>query len=480
MSGPDAVVVGSGPNGLAGAITLARAGLSVRVYELADTPGGGLRTAELTRPGFRHDICSTGHPLALASPFFRSLDLARHGVEFAHPELPFAHPLDGGRAAVAHRSVAETAAGLGADGAAYTRLLGPLVDGYEDLLGTVLSPLRRVPTDPAALRVALRFALRSLRSQARLARSLQTEEAAALLTGAAAHSMLPLTALPTTAFGLVLVMLAHAIGWPVVRGGSQGLADALVAELRAHGGEVVTDHRVRDLAELPPTRITLLDVAPRMLTELAGDRLPSTYAALLRRFRYGPGVCKVDYALSAPVPWANPDCARAGTLHLGGRWTDIAAAEAAVNAGRVADRPYVLAVQSAGTDETRAPAGQGTLWAYAHVPAGSDRDLSESVTAQVERFAPGFRDVVLDRHVMTAAAEERYNPNYVGGDIATGAATVWQTVFRPTPRWNGHSTPLPGVYLCSSATPPGPGVHGMCGYWAARTALRRELGHGRR
>lgn len=472
---PDAVVVGSGPNGLAAAITLARAGVAVRVYELADTAGGGLRSAELAGAGFRHDVCSTGHPLAVASPFFRSVDLARHGVRFAHAPLPFAHPLDGGRAAVAHRSVADTAAGLGVDGPAYADLLGPLVENYETLLRTVLSSLRRIPL-PGEIPALLRFARRVARSYARLARGLRTEEAPALMSGAAAHSVLPLTALPTTAYGLILVLLAHAVGWPVVEGGSQALADGLVAELHELGGEVVTGHRVSSLAELPDTKITLLDVAPTALLGLAGDDLPSAYRGFVRRWRYGPGACKVDFALSGPVPWANAEVRRAGTVHLGGRWQEVADSEAAVARGQHPERPYVLTVQATVADPTRAPAGQHTLWTYCHVPNGSDMDMTEAITAQVERFAPGFRDLIVASNVMTASDEERYNPNYVGGDIATGAATVGQTLFRPAPRWDGHRTPLPGVYICSSATAPGPGVHGMCGYWAARSALRRELG----
>lgn len=476
MSAPDAVVVGSGPNGLAGALSLARAGLSVRVYELDSVPGGGLRTAELTRPGFRHDVCSIGHPLAVASPFFRTVDLARHGVTFAHPEIPFATPLDGGRAALGQRSVEATAEGLGVDGPAYCDLLGPLVEDYLKLIDTVLSPLRALPVAPAAVAALARFAWRAARPQSRLVRRFRTEEAPALLTGAAAHSVLPMTALPTAGYGLVLVMLAHAVGWPVVEGGSQMLADALIAELQEHGGEVITDHHVSTLGELPKAKITLLDTSPRAFATMAGDRLPPVYRSLLRRYRYGPGVCKVDYALSGPVPWTNADLHRVGTVHLGGRWEEMARSEADVHAGRHTERPFVLTVQPGVADPSRAPAGQHTLWAYCHVPVGSATDVSDRITAQVERFAPGFRDVVLDQAVMTAADEERHNPNYVGGDIATGAPTVWQTLFRPVPRWDGHRTPLAGVYLCSSATAPGPGVHGMCGYLAARSALRHELG----
>ena len=471
----DAVVVGSGPNGLAGAITLARAGLSVRVYERAATVGGGTRTAELTLPGFRHDVCSAAHPLALASPFMRSVDLAAHGVRFRHPEHPFAHPLDGGRAGVLHRDVRATAAQLGESGAAYERLMGPLVRGWEEIVPQVLGPLRP-PVPVRRWPVLAMFALRGARPAEWITRGLDDDRAAAIIAGAAAHTMLPLSTLPTGPFGLLLTLLAHAVGWPVVEGGSQRIADGLVAELEQLGGEVVVDTEVTDLRELPPAEIVLLDVAPAALPGMAGGRLPAPYARSLRRFTYGSGVCKIDYALSGPIPWANDEVRRAGTVHLGGTWQEVAASERDTAAGRHPERPYVLAVQPGTADSTRAPAGHDTFWTYCHVPSGSDVDMSPQVDAQIERFAPGFGDLVLARRVTTAVQEEATNPNYVGGDISAGATTVRQLLFRPTPRWDPYPTALPGTYLCSSSTPPGPGVHGMCGYSAARSALRRELG----
>jgi phytoene dehydrogenase-like protein len=471
----DAIVVGSGPNGLAGAITLARAGLSVRVYERASTIGGGTRTAELTLPGFRHDVCSAAHPLAVASPFMRSVDLARHGVRFRHADHPLVHPLDDGRAAVVHRDVRATAAGLGRSGPAYERLMGPLVASWEHLVPQVLGPLRP-PIPVRRWPVLAEFALRGARPASWITRGFEDDRAAAIIAGSAAHTMRPFSTLPTGPFGVLLTLLAHAVGWPVVEGGSQGIADGLVAELIELGGEVVTDTDVSDLRDLPSAKIVLLDVAPAVLPRLARDQLPASYERWLRLYKYGSGVCKIDYALAGPVPWTNESARRAGTLHLGGAWREIAASERDTAAGRHPQRPYVLTVQAGAADPTRAPAGQDTLWAYCHVPAGSTVDMSAQVDAQIERFAPGFRDLVLARRVTTAAEEEIGNPNYVGGDISAGATTVRQMVFRPTPHWDPYPTPIKGVYLCSASTPPGPGVHGMCGFHAARSALRRELG----
>ena len=475
MSGAaDAVVVGSGPNGLAAAVTLSAAGLRVLVIEGAATIGGGCRTEELTLPGFRHDVCSAAHPLAEASSFFRRFDLAARGVRFAHPEVVFAQPLDGGRAAVVTRSVTATAERLGRDGAAYRRLFGPLGRDCAALTDLVLSPIRRPPARvPPGLAV---FGWNGLRSADAVARRFRTLEGRALFAGAAVHGMIPLRARPTGAFGLMLIALAHGVGWPVAAGGSARITDAMADAVVAAGGAIETGTWVRSLAELPPARAVLLDVAPRGLLAMAGDRLPAGYARALRRFRYGAGVCKVNFALSGPVPWANEACRRAGTVHLGGSYEEIAATEADVTAGRHPEAPYVLVNQPGVADPSRAPAGQHTLWAYCHVPAGSTVDMTARVEAQVERFAPGFRDLVLARHARTAAGEEAANPNYVGGDIAAGMQTVWQTVFRPVPRWNPYRTPLSGVYLCSSSTPPLPGVHGRCGELAARTTLRDVFG----
>ncbi len=469
----DAVVVGSGPNGLAAAVTMAAAGLRVQVIEGAPTIGGGCRTEELTLPGFWHDVCSASHPLAVASPFFRRFGLAARGVALAWPEVQFAQPLDGGRAAVVTQSVRDTAARLGADGRAYQRLLGPVTEHLDEILAAVLAPLRRPPAHPVP---AMNYGRHAIRPASVLARRWHGEEARAILAGAAAHAMMPLTAAPTAGIGLMLVALAHGVGWPVVAGGSARITDAMAAALVANGGRVETGRWVGSLTELPPASATILDVSPRTLLQLAGDRLPGGYRAALRRFRYGPGVCKVDFALSGPVPWANEDCRRAGTLHLGGPFEQIAAAEAEVAAGKHPQNPYVLVVQPGVADPSRAPAGQQTLWTYCHVPSGSGVDMTGRIEAQIERFAPGFRDLVLARAVRTAADEEAHNPNYVGGDIGVGLQTIWQTVVRPAPRWNPYRTPIRGVYLCSSATPPIPGVHGRCGELAALTALRDIFG----
>ncbi len=476
------MVVGSGPNGLAAAITLARAGLVVEVYEGAESAGGGCRTEELTLAGFRHDVCAAVHPLAAASPFFARLGLNARGVEFRNSPVAFAHPLDGGRAAAvfspvfspetsqrgATAATRATADSLGRDAGPYRRLFGPVARDLGKVLPSLLAPFRTFPSHPLAL---ARLALPGLLPVSGLAQYLRTEEARGLLAGAAAHSVLPLTSPLTGAFGLLFVALGHAVGWPVVEGGSGRLAGALLEELQELGGQVRTHRTVRSLDELPRARAVLLDISPHQLAAWAEGRASPAYTRALRRFRYGPGVCKVDWALTGPVPWEAQACREAATVHVGGTLEEVAASEAEVAAGRHVDRPFCLVAQPGVVDGSRAPAGHSTLWAYCHVPAGSTVDMADKVEAQIERFAPGFRDLVIGRAVRTAAALAAGNPNYVGGDISGGAPTLRQMFFRPTFGWSPYRTALPGVYLCSSSTPPGAGVHGMCGYWAAHAAL---------
>jgi phytoene dehydrogenase-like protein len=470
--GHDAIVVGSGPNGLAAAVTLARAGRSVLVLEAAETIGGGCRTRELTLPGFRHDVCSAFHPLASTSPFFRDLPLAEHGLELVHPPAPLAHPLDGGTAAVLERSVDGTAAGLGDDGAAWRRLYEPLVAHADTLVAETLAPIRPFTRHPVVLS---RFGLLAVRSATGLARKrFQGEHARGLFAGIAAHSILPLERSPTASFGLLLGMMAHAANWPVARGGSQAIADALGSYLTSLGGEIRTSTPVDSVDDLPAAGAVLLDVSPRDLVRLAGHRLPDRFKRSLARYRHGPGAFKVDWALDGPIPWQAPECARAGTVHVGGTLDEIADAERAPFEGAHAERPFVLVGQQSLFDDSRAPAGKHTAWAYCHVPNGSDVDMTERIEAQLERFAPGFGSTVLARNVMAPGDLEAYNPNYVGGDIVGGQHTLRQLVFRPAVRPFPYRTPARGLYLCSSSTPPGGGVHGMCGYLAAKAALRAD------
>jgi phytoene dehydrogenase-like protein len=447
--GFDAVVVGSGPNGLVGALRLARAGQRVLLVEAGGTVGGGLRTEELTLPGFRHDVCATVVPLALASPAFRALGL---DVAYDHPPVPAAHPLDGAPAALVQRSEGATAAGFGRDGAAWRAAVGATARAGFPLVDTLLAPLHLPPAAPLA---AVRYGALGALPTTAAARVFRDPAARAALAGMAAHSMLDLAQPLTAGYGLLLAALAHSVGWPVVRGGTQSLADALVRELRALGGEVVTGWHVRDLDELPPAPITLLDTSTRALLEIAGDRLPAAYRRRVERFRPGPGVFKVDYALDAPVPWTDPAVAAAGTVHLGGTLPEIVDAERAVVRGGHPERPFVLGVQACVADPSRAPEGKHTFWAYCHVPNGSDVDRTAAVEGQIERFAPGFRDRVLARHVMGPAALEAHNPNEVGGDINGGSGDWRQFVSRPVLARSPWRTPVPGLFLCSASTPAG-------------------------
>jgi phytoene dehydrogenase-like protein len=469
----DAVVVGAGPNGLAAAITLAEAGLRVRVLEANDDVGGAARTAELTRPGFLHDLGSTTHPLGAASPFFRQLPLTSHGLEWIQPDVPLAHPLDDGRVVLHYRSLEETARGLGPDGDAWRDLFGPLVDDWPRLEEDVLGPLLHWPRHPVAL---ARFGLSAIRSAEGLARHrFRTPEARALFAGHAAHSILALDRPASASFGLVLGLLAHRVGWPFPRGGAGRITAALASYLRSLGGEIETGRRVESLDGLPPAERIVLDLTPRQAIRIAGDRLPGPTRRALDRYRYGAAAFKLDWALASPIPWANPACARAGTVHVGGTLEEIAAGERAVADGHIPERPFVLLAQHSLFDPTRAAEGGQTAWAYCHVPNGSSVDMTDRIEGQIERFAPGFRDRILERHVSSPIELERQNANLVGGDINGGAQDLVQMLrrplLRPRPYRLGGRGPG-GIYLCSSSTPPGGGVHGMCGWQAARTLLK--------
>ncbi len=473
MQDPEVIVVGSGPNGLAAAITMAREGWSVLVIEAADRAGGGMRTEEVTLPGFRHDLFSSIHPLAVASPFLSSLPLEAHGLAWVEPQVPVVHPLDGGEAIALHRSLDQTVAALGVDGHAYRRLLGPALAQWRELIGGLLRPVRPFPLQPALYSPrALRFGIAALRSSRSLNRRFDTDAARSLFAGLAGHSVMPLDRSPSAAPGLLLSLLAHAVGWPFPRGGARSLAEAMVSILRSLGGSIETGHTVESLDELPPSRAVFLDLTPAQILRVAGDHLPSSYRRGLERFDYGPGVCKIDLALDAPVPWTNELCRRTACVHVGGGANEIAAAEAQVWRGEHPERPFVLAAQTSLFDDTRAPAGKHTLWAYCHVPNGSTLDVSDRIESQIERFAPGFRERILARSVLLPAELERHNPNLVGGDINGGAQTLWQMLARPAARWNPYATPIDGLYICSASTPPGGGVHGMCGHLAARAALQ--------
>jgi phytoene dehydrogenase-like protein len=467
----DAVIVGAGPNGLAAAIRIARAGYEVLVLESEPTVGGGSRSAELTLPGYVHDVCAAVMPLGAGSPFLRSLPLEHHGLTWVQPPVPAAHPLDDGTAVLLHRSVDATATGLGADAKAYRRLVGPLAERWGDLADASLGPLTEGVRHPL---VMARFGLPGMLGARRLANSVfRGERAKALFAGMAGHSVLPLDRPFTAAFGLVLSVTGHAVGWPIPRGGAGRFVDAMASYLTSIGGRIETNRRVGSLTDLPRARVSLFDLDPGQVAAIAGDRLPEGYRRRLRRFRHGPAAFKLDLAIDGPIPWTAPELLQAGTVHLGGTMQEIAAGEDTVARGGHPQRPYVLLAQQSLFDETRAPNGTHTVWAYCHVPSGSSIDMTDRIEAQVERFAPGFRDRILARHVTTPADFGRYNGNYVRGDISGGAHDGLQLFARPVLRAVPYTTPAPDLFICSASTPPGGGVHGMSGYHAAGAALKR-------
>jgi phytoene dehydrogenase-like protein len=471
----DAVVVGAGPNGLAAAITIAREGYSVLLLEGKESLGGGSRSAELTLPGYRHDVCATIFGLARSSPFFKELPLEDHGVEWITPPAALAHPLDDGSAVIVERSLEATAEMLGRDNRAYRNLLSLTLDHWEVIIQDLLGPLS---LPPRRLWLLARFGKVALISAEKLVKQRFTEQQAkALFAGMAAHSMLSLDKALTSAFGIILNSSAHATGWPVVKGGAQKFVDALAKILCLYGGEIITGRLVESVDELPAARANLFDVTPRQLLSIAGDQMPTRYRRQLLKYRYGPGIFKLDMALDGPIPWKDENCLRCATVHVGGSAAEIATEEKAVSEGKHPDKPFVILAQTSLFDATRAPAAKHTVWAYCHVPNGSMVDMTERILTQIERFAPGFRDRIIAQHAFTTADLESYNPNYIGGDINGGIQDIWQQFARPTFRWVPYSTPLKGIYLCSSSTPPGGGVHGMCGYHAAKAVLRRELRH---
>jgi phytoene dehydrogenase-like protein len=466
----DGVVIGSGPNGLAAAIVLARAGRSVLVLEAEETIGGGARSAALTLPGFSHDLCSAVHPLAVASPFFRTLPLHEHGLEWIYPPCPLAHPFGDGPAAIVYPSIEDTSRSLGLDGKRYQSLIGPLVDQWSLLEEDILGPIR-IPRHPFVL---ARFGVNALRPATQLATSrFKSEFARGLFAGLAAHSVMPLDSWATSSVALVLAALGHRIGWPVPKGGAQRITDALASYLRSLGGEIETGVRVHSLRDLPSSPIVLCDLSPRGLLEVGGDTLPANYRRALANYQYGPGVFKVDWALRGPIPWIVPECGQAATVHLGGTMVDIARSEMAPWRNEICERPFVLLAQPSLFDPSRAPMGCHTVWAYCHVPRACEVDMTGSIEAQVERFAPGFRELILARSVRSPAALERGNSNLVGGDITGGANSLRQLLLRPTSHL--YTTPVKGLFLCSASTPPGGGVHGMCGYHAAVRALAANV-----
>lgn len=465
----DAIVIGSGPNGLAAAVALAQSGLSVKVFEAADTVGGGTRTQELTLPGFHHDVCSAIHPMAAGSPFFKTLPLEEYGLEWIHPTYPLAHPLDDEPAVIMHRSLNDTARELADDGEAYRSLFQPFLEQWDELAPELLSPLNHLPTQPVLMG---RFGLKALQPAQRLANHhFKHKRARALFAGLAAHSILPLNQISTSAIGLVLGIIGHKIGWPMPKGGSHQITKALAAYLESLGGEIETNAKIETLRELPDADVILFGNTPKQILRIAGKELPGSYAQKLRSYKYGAGVFKLDIALDGPIPWSDERCGQAGTVHLGGTLQEIAQSERRIGEGRCPDQPYVLLTQQSMFDAGRAPEGKHTVWAYCHVPNGSVRDMTEPILQQIERFAPGFRDLMLDYHAMNTRAMEDYNPNYIGGDINGGRQDITQLFTRPAGLLDPYHIKGTPMFICSSSTPPGGGVHGMCGYHAAQSAL---------
>lgn len=465
---PDAVIIGSGPNGLAAGITLARKGLSVKIFEAKETVGGGMRTKELTLPGFRHDVCSAAYPMAAGSPFFQNLPLHDYGLEWICPEYPVAHPLDDKPAVVLQPSVDKTAEELDKDGASYRKLMMPFVKRWDELAGQLLRPLSRIPSSPILM---ARFGIKGIRSAQSLVKKFNTTRGRALFGGLAAHSILPLDTPVSSSFGLMLAFAGHSVNWPVAKGGAQRIAGALTDYFKTLGGEVALNYEVLSLNGLPEADVVLFDTSPKQVLNIAGEALPHSYAQKLHRFKYGPGVFKMDIALDGPIPWKDERCLKAGTVHLGGTFEEIARGEKMTADGEYCSAPFVLLTQQSLFDSKRAPGSKHTVWAYCHVPNGSTRDMSDPVLNQIERFAPGFRKRILKTHTMNTMQMQTYNPNYIGGDIIGGRQNLRQMIQRPAALFNPYHIPGTNMFICSSSTPPGGGVHGMCGYHAARSAF---------
>lgn len=465
----DVIIIGSGPNGLAAGIVLAREGLAVKIFEAKDTIGGGMRTKELTLPGFKHDVCSTIYPVTVGSPFLKTLPLEDFALEWIYPEYPLAHPMDNEPAAVMYKSIDKTAAGLGEDGEAYKKLVASFTEHWDELSSQLFRPLLNIPSTPLLM---AQFGLKAIPSATFIANRFKTKRAKALFAGLAGHSILPLDTLATSSFGLMLAVAGHVVNWPMAKGGGQQIAEAMACYFKSMGGDIETNHKVLSTNDLPDTSVLLFDTSPKQVLNIAGDALPGSYTRKLRRFKHGPGVFKMDIALDGPIPWKDERCIKAGTIHLGGTFEEIARSEKMMSRGRHSPTPFVLLAQQSMFDSTRAPEGKHTVWAYCHVPNGSTVDMSEPILNQIERFAPGFRQRILKTHTMNTRQMQAYNPNYIGGDIIGGKQSLSQMIQRPAGLFDPYHIPNTDMFICSSSTPPGGGVHGMCGYHAAQSALR--------